>query len=157
MREFWIHSGLALLEIDEDGNLLPTEQFLRAYLLRPELAPIDESCDAERALHEQLVKNAKQAVSEKTLATLADPDAVDNYRLFLKFRERLLSAPSLQAAYMSIFADARRDGQVDIPPLFIDQLTQIVLHQILVQEEDPFILRVAECWFRPQRVMLEDA
>jgi hypothetical protein len=156
MREFWIHSGLALLDIDEQGNLLPTEQFLRAYLLRPELAPIEESCDAERALHEQLLKNAKQAVSEKTLATLKDPDAVDNYRLYLKFRDRLLAAPSLQAAYMSIFADARRDGQVDIPPLFIDQLTQIVLHQILVAEEDPFILRAAECWFRGQRVTLED-
>ena len=31
-----------------------------------------------------------------------------------------------------------------------------MLHQILVNEEDPFILRAAECWFRAQRVMLED-
>lgn len=156
MREFWVHSGLALLDIDEDGNLVPTEQFLRAYLLRPELAPVPESCDAERALHEHLVKAPTQAVSEQTLSALADADTADNYRLFLKFRDRLLAVPGLQAAYMTIFRDARRDGRVDIPPLFIDQLTQIVLHQIFVSEEDPFVLRAAELWFRAQRVTIDE-
>lgn len=156
MRAFWVNSGLALLDMDDDGALLVTDPFLRAYLLRPELAPIDESCDAERRLHQRLLDNPREAVGEQTLEQLADADARDNYRHFLRFRQRLLGAPCLQAAYLAVFHDARRAGQVDIPPLFIDQLTQIMLHQVLVAEEDPFVLRAAELWFREQRVMLDD-
>ena len=156
MRAFWVNSGLALLDIDDDGGLIVTDQFIRAYLLRPELAPIDESCDAERRLHQQLLDNPKQAVSDDSLQQLADEDAQENYRHFLRFRQRLIDAPCLQAAYLKIFQDARRDGRVDIPPLFIDQLTQIIMHQVLVAEEDATVLRAAELWFREQRVMLED-
>ncbi|MGB7300262.1 MAG: DUF6352 family protein [Burkholderiaceae bacterium] len=156
MRPFWINSGLALLDIDEHGSLLITDDFLRAYLLRPELAPVDESCPAECALHERLLSNPTEAVSDDSLGSLADRDAKENYQLFLRFRQRLISAPCLQAAYLTIFHDARRDGRVDIPPLFIDQMTQIIMHQILVAEEDPVVLRTAELWFREQRVTLDD-
>jgi hypothetical protein len=156
MREFWINSGLALLEMDDDGGLIVTDQFIKAYLLRPELAPIDESCDAERRLHQQLLDNPVQAVGEDRLQQLEDADAQENYRHFLRFRQRLLDAPCLQAAYLQIFQDARREGRVDIPPLFIDQLSQIIMHQVLVEEENAIVLRAAELWFREQRVMLED-
>lgn len=156
MKPFWVHSGLALLEVDANGGLLVTDEFLRAYLRRPELAPPDEACDAERALHAKLLAAPRAAVPEAELAALADPDARDNWRLFLRFRDRLVEAPTLQAAYVGIFADAQRAGRIDVPPLFVEQLAHIVVHHILAGCEDGLMLRVAELWFRDQRVSLTE-
>ena len=47
--DVWPNSGFRLLERNGDGHLTITDDFLRAYLMRPEVAPVDESCDAERA------------------------------------------------------------------------------------------------------------
>ena len=156
MKPFWVHSGLALLDVDEHGGLIVTDEFLAAYLRRPELAPVPESCAAERALHAGLLAAPRAQVSEGQLAELADPDARDNWRMFLRFRDRLLGAPNLQAAYVAIFADAQRAGRIDVPPLFVDQLAQIIVHHLLADCEDGLMLRVAELWFREQRVSIAD-
>ena len=37
--DFWRSSGWHFLERREDGRHAPSDAFLRAYLLRPELAP----------------------------------------------------------------------------------------------------------------------
>jgi hypothetical protein len=156
MKPFWVHSGLALLDVDEHGGLLVTDEFLAAYLRRPELAPVPESCEAERALHAGLMASPRTAIPDTQLAALADPDARDNWRMFLRFRDRLLGAPNLQAAYVAIFADAQRAGRIDVPPLFVDQLAQIIVHHLLADCEDGLMLRVAELWFREQRVSIAD-
>lgn len=156
MRPFWIRSGLALLDVDADGGLLVTDDFLRAYVLRPELAPIDESCGAERALHARLLEAPRAPVSPEDLHAIADDDARDNWGLFLRFRARLLRARTLQACYVRIFDDARIDGRVDVPPLFIDQIAQILMHHALVDCEDGLTLRMAELWFREQRATIQD-
>lgn len=156
MKPFWVHSGLALLDVDEHGGLIVTDEFLAAYLRRPELAPVPESCAAERALHDRLLAAPRAAVPDAQLAGLADPDARDNWRMFLRFRDRLLGAPNLQAAYVAIFADAQRAGRIDVPPLFVDQLAQIIVHHLLAECEDGLMLRVAELWFREQRVSIAD-
>ncbi|MEZ5739295.1 MAG: DUF6352 family protein [Burkholderiaceae bacterium] len=156
MKAFWVHSGLALLDIGEHGELGLTDDFLRAYLLRPELAPLDESCAAERRLHEQLLEAPRQTIGAAALAALADADAGENYRLFLRFRDRLVAAPNLQSAYLRLHKDAQSQGRIDVPPLFIDQLCQIILHNLLVDETDAIVLRAAEIWFREQQVMLDD-
>lgn len=156
MKPFWVHSGLALLDVDEHGGLIVTDEFLAAYLRRPELAPVPESCAAERALHAGLLAAPRSAVPDAQLAGLADPDARDNWRMFLRFRDRLLGAPNLQAAYVAIFADAQRAGRIDVPPLFVDQLAQIIVHHLLADCEDGLMLRVAELWFREQRVSVAD-
>ncbi|HQY28046.1 MAG TPA: DUF6352 family protein [Burkholderiaceae bacterium] len=162
MKPFWVHSGLALLDADEHGGLQVTDAFLRAYLERPELAPVDESCDAERALHASLLAAPRRPVATGDrgeggeLAALADADARENWRLFLRFRDRLLAAPNLQSAYVAIFADAQHAGRIDVPPLFVEQLAQIIVHHILADSEDGLLLRVAELWFREQRVSLID-
>lgn len=156
MKPFWVHSGLALLDVDEHGGLIVTDEFLAAYLRRPELAPVPESCAAERALHAGLLAAPRVAVPDAQLAGLADPDARDNWRMFLRFRDRLLGAPNLQAAYVAIFADAQRAGRIDVPPLFVDQLAQIIVHHLLADCEDGLMLRVAELWFREQRVSVAD-
>ena len=111
MRPFWIHSGLSLLDVDEHGGLTVTDEFLAAYLQRPELAPVDESCDGERALHAALLAAPRMAIDDARLAAIADAYVRENWRLFLRFRERLLEAPTLQAAYMKLFADARQAAQ----------------------------------------------
>ncbi|RPH66313.1 MAG: hypothetical protein EHM83_04285, partial [Burkholderiales bacterium] len=176
MKPFWLHSGLALLDADEHGGLQVTDAFLRAYLERAELAPVEESCQAERALHASLMAEPRRPVAwgggaaaasggaaaasggaaPDELAALADADARENWRLFLRFRDRLLAAPNLQAAYVAIFADAQHAGRIDVPPLFVDQLAQIIVHHVLADSEDGLMLRVAELWFREQRVSLID-
>ena len=49
--DFWPSCGYRLLTTGADGRLTLTDDFLRSTLLRPELAPIAESCAAEIALH----------------------------------------------------------------------------------------------------------
>jgi hypothetical protein len=156
MRPFWVHSGLALLDVDEAGGLLVTDDFLRAYLVRAELAPIPESGPAELALHEALLADPKLEVPDDDLRSVEDVDTRDNYRMFLDLRCRLLEAGTLQAAYARIFIDARRAGRIDVAPLFVDQLAHILIHHILVDCTDGLTLRLAELWFREQAVTVHE-
>ena len=156
MRPFWIRSGLALLDTDAHGGLLVTDAFVAAYLERPELAPVRESCRAERALHADLLAAPREPVRPGALDAIVDVDARENWRIFLRFRDRLLAAPTLQTAYVALFADAQRSGGIDVPPLFVDQLAQIIMHHMLADCEDGLMLRVAELWFREQRVSVDD-
>lgn len=156
MKPFWIHSGLALLDVDEAGGLVVTDDFLRAYLERPELAPIEESGPRELALRDALMDDPRREVGERELAAVEDPDTRDNYRMFLALRQRLLAQPTLQAAYAGIFVDGRKAGRIDVAPLFVDQLAQILIHHILADCTDGLMLRVAELWFREQAVTIHE-
>ncbi|HEX5865860.1 MAG TPA: DUF6352 family protein [Casimicrobiaceae bacterium] len=148
MPDLWPSCGYRLLATTPAGRLLLSDEFLRDSLLRPELAPVAESCAAETALHERLLAEPRRDVSEPQLAAIADPDARDNYRIWLRFRDRLVAAPDLESAYLALF---HGEG-VDVPPLFVHQLTQVALRHILGERADPFEARAAELLFRPQRV-----
>ena len=50
MADFWLSCGHHLLDRDDGGGLLVTDEFLKAYLARPELAPPPNACVAERTL-----------------------------------------------------------------------------------------------------------
>jgi len=152
--DFWPSCGYCLLAVDDDRRLRVRDDFLRGYLLRPELAPVRESCRAEIALHETLLSDPRARVSENEVTAIADPDARDNLRIWLRFRDRLLDAPTLEAAYVGLF-----EGEgVDVPPLFVHQLTQILLRHILGAEADPIEARAAEMLFRAQKIsVLNDA
>ena len=147
MPDFWPSCGYRLLSAGADGRLLLTDDFLRATLLRPELAPIPESGAAERALHEKLLASPRDSVAADELAAIADADARENYGIWLRFRGRIAGAPSIEAAYVTLF----RDG-VDVPPLFVHQLTEILLRHILGTAADPIHARVAEMLFRTQNI-----
>ena len=147
MPDFWPSCGYRLLKAGSDGRLTLTEDFLRSLLLRPELAPVAESCTAELALHDKLVAAPRAPVTASELASIADVDSRENYAIWLRFRERLAAAPSIEAAYRGLF----RDG-VDVPPLFVRQLTQILLRHILGDAADPLQARAAEMLFRPQKI-----
>ncbi|MEZ5849660.1 MAG: DUF6352 family protein [Hyphomicrobiaceae bacterium] len=159
MREFWKSAGLHLVTHRADGWLAPTPDYVRAYLTRPEVHPIDTSCAREIALHEALIEEPALAVSEETLGALADPDAADNYRAVLGFRDLLLEAGTLEEAYLRI----ARSGRIALPPVFLDQLVHLILRNALSGTTDPMRLRAAEIFFRAQtastdggRVMLAD-
>ncbi|MEO3430763.1 DUF6352 family protein [Pelagibius sp. CAU 1746] len=158
MHDFWRDSGYHLLERRPPepgtaGHLTVTDDFLRAYLNRPEVRPVEESNEAERALHAALLRNPREAVSGERLAAMADPDAIENYQVVLGFRERLMAADSLEDAYLKLFLEP--DG-VMVPPLFIDQLAHVIARAMLEGEEDPLKLRAAELLFRAQQVTIND-
>ena len=116
--ELWPSAGFRLLARDPLGRLQVTDDFLGAYLSRPELAPAEESCNAERALHARLLEDPTLAVGAETLAALADPDARENYGVILNYRDRLLEAGTIEACYLAQF----QGGDVTLPGLFIDQM-----------------------------------
>jgi hypothetical protein len=151
MPDFWLSCGYRRLMVGADGRLGVTDDFLRASLLRPELAPIPESCAVELALHEKLIAMPRAVVAEAERVPIADADARENYAVWLRFRQRLTTAPSLEAAYVALF----RDG-VDVPPLLVHQLTEILLRHILGAAADPIEARAAEMLFRVQKVAVTD-
>ena len=152
-RDYWNSSGYRHLTVGTDGRLTVTDAYLRAQLLRPELAPIAESCDAELALHDALVQSPRRAVAPAELDAIRDDDARENYRVWLRFRDRLVAAPSLEAAYVRLF---QGDG-IDVPPLFVHETTRVLLRHVLGSAPDALEARAAEMLFRPQTVaVLED-
>jgi hypothetical protein len=62
-RDFWLSCGHHLLDRDATGELLVTDEFLKAYLARPELVPPPEACPAEQRLHKALLSDPRQRVS----------------------------------------------------------------------------------------------
>jgi hypothetical protein len=150
MADFWRSCGYHMLERGKGGELVVTDDYLRAYFMRPELAPVAESCHHERALHAALVDAPRLDVENRRIAAIRDEDARENYRVMLHFRDQMLAAPSLQAFYGGLF---KRD--VAVPPLFIDQTVQVILRGILDTDEDGLKARAAELFFRTQRVSID--
>jgi len=128
-----------------------TDDYLRFYYARPELAPVAESCAAERALHAALVENPRHEVAEAGIAAIADPDARENYRVMLRFRDRLLAAGTLEAFYAGLFRE-----DVVVPPDFIHHTVQVILRSILDGSNDGLEARAAELFFRKQRVSINE-
>lgn len=152
MTDFWRSSGFHFLDPDENGRLQITDAYLKAYLARPELAAIEESCPAERTLHAALLKNPREAVSVSRLGALADPDARENYQIALRYRDWLIRCGTLEAGLV----DLARNGNPGFPPMFIDQMIHAALRGVLGAVEDPMRLRAAELLFRPQKVTIQD-
>ena len=152
MSGLWRTSGRALLQRDPDGRLAVTDDWLCAYLLRPELRPIDESCDAERALHAALLDDPRRPITPVALVALRDPDARENYDVFARFRDCLLAHGTLEAAYLA-FARGRAPA---LPALFLDHVVHAILHGILEDDPDPFCCRAAELLFRPQKASVAE-
>jgi hypothetical protein len=151
MPDFWQSCGYNLLRKGADGRLLVTDDYLRLYYARPELAPVAESCPAERALHASLVEQPRRGVPEGEIAAVADADARENYRVILRFRDRLLGAPTLEAFYSDLFRD-----DVAVPPDFIHHTAQVILRNILDGAQDGLEARAAELFFRKQRVSVNE-
>jgi hypothetical protein len=151
MADFWQSCGYNLLQRNAEGRLIVTDDYLRAYYLRPELVPPAESCEAERALHAALVAEPRRSVTQAEIEALADADAQENLRVMLRFRDGLLAAPTIEAFYAGLF---KRD--VAVPPDFVAHTAQVILRGILDGTEDGLEARAAELFFRRQRVSIND-
>lgn len=151
MHDYWPGCGYRLLERDAGGQLVVTDAFLASLLERPELAPVPESCPAELTLHAQLLTDPRTAVPGEQLEQIRDEDARANYAVWLRFRDRLLARPTLEGSYLALF-----QGDVDVPPLFVHQLTQILLRHVLGDETTALEARAAEMLFRPQKVAIQE-
>ena len=150
--EVWKSAGLHLLSRNANGWLTVTPDFLRAYLSRPEIHPIDTSCETEIALFDALMADPRANVSAEQLAGLADQDAADNYRVVLGFRDLLVKAGTIEGAYLTLMG-----GQdIAMPPVFIDQMVHAIAGNMLLGCEDAFRYRAAELLFREQSVTISD-
>jgi len=153
MTNYWPNSAYKTLAVSLDRQLLVTDDFLRMYLQRPELSLVSESCTKEQSLHQRLTENPRAEVAEGEIAAMADKDIQENYRVWLRYRARILAASSLESFYMSLF---KGEG-VDVPPLFVSQLAQIFVRHILGEDVHPLEARMGELFFRTQKItVIED-
>jgi len=129
-----------------------TDEFLKAYFARPELMPPEDACAIERRLHRELLADPRRPVGADEVAAIADTDARENWQFVLAFRDLLLRHPTLEAAYLALV----RTASINLPPLFVNQIVHVILRNALDDCDDPFVLRAAELFFRPQRIMLHD-
>jgi hypothetical protein len=152
MNDFWISSGHHLLDRGREGGLHVTDEFLKLYLARPELLPPPNACAVEMTLHASLLADPRLPVSAADIASIADPDARENWQLLIDFRDHLLRYETLEAAFSALV----RNGVGKIPPLFVNQLMHVILRNALDGVQDPHVLRAAELFFRTQRVTLQE-
>jgi hypothetical protein len=152
MKDFWLSCGHHLTDRSSGGGLLVTDEFLKIYLARPELNPPPQACAAEREFHAALLSDPRRRISTEEIATIEDADARENWQLMVAFRDHLLGHNTLEAAYL----DLVRHGVGKTPPIFLNQLVHVILRNALDRCEDPFVLRAAELFFRPQRMTLHE-
>ena len=152
MREFWVASGHHLTRRTDHGGLVATPELIMAYLARPELMPPADACAAERNLHASLLADPLCAVAREDIAALADADARENWTFMINFRDRLVTAPSLEAVYAAL----ARGGAADLPPIFLSQLCHLILRNALEGCDDPYTLRAAELFYRSQLATVHD-
>jgi len=152
MREFWVASGHHLTHRADHGGLVATPELIMAYLARPELMPPADACEAERNLHASLLADPLRPVSRADIAALADADARENWTFMVNFRDRLISAPSLEALYMAL----ARKGAGELPPIFLSQLCHLILRNALEGCDDPYMLRAGELFYRSQLAAVHD-
>ena len=152
MTDFWLSCGHHLLDRDEGGGLVVTDEFLKAYLARPELAPPPDAFIAERTLHAALLTNPRRPVAASEIAAIAEADARENWSVMTAFRDRLVGHKTVEAAYL----DLVRRGVGATPPLFMNQLVHVILRNLIDGCEDVFVLRAAELFFRTQRLTVQD-
>jgi len=112
---------------------------------------VEESGPLERELHAALMAEPRLRVAEKELKSLEDADMRENYRVLLRWRDRLLAAGTAEGAYMALFK-----GAVDVPPMFVDQLAHVILRNVLDGTDDPLRLRAGELFWREQKATIKD-
>ena len=93
----------------------------------------------------------RRRVTQAEIDAVEDPDGRDNYGVLLRFRDRLVQAGTVEAAYMGLFK-----APIDIPPLFVEQMVHVILRNILDGCEDPLRLRAAELFFREQKATIQE-
>jgi Family of unknown function (DUF6352) len=152
MQHIWTACGHQHLNPNERGWLAPSPDYWRLWLQRSEMALVPESCKEEVRLHKALLEAPLMQVTPASLKAFKDEDARENYELFLRFRDDVQSAGSLESAYMGWL----QSGNIQLPPLFIDVVVQAIVCQMLSDVDDAWVWRAAELLFRRQRITVRD-
>jgi hypothetical protein len=152
MTDFWISCGHHLLDREQGGGLLLTDEFLKVYLARPELIPPPDACVVEQTLYSALLSDPRMTISLLDIAAITDADARENWQVLIAFRDLLLRHKTLESAY----AELMRNGVGKTPLLFVNQLVHAILRNALDGVEDAQVVRAAELLFRTQRVTLHE-
>jgi len=150
-RDFWLSCGHHLVDRDPGRGMLLSDELLKAYLARPEIAPPPEACDVERSLYTTLLADPRMVPPASKLAAIADADARENWQVMIAFRDHLAAHTTLEGAYLGIV----RRG-LKFPHLFLNQLVHLILRNALDDCEDAYVLRAAELFFRPQKLTLHE-
>ena len=145
MKDFWISCGHHLLDRDEGGGLLLTDDFLKVYMARPEMIPPPEACAVEKTLHAALLNDPRMEVSAADIAAIADADARENWQILLTFRDHLVRHKTLEAAY----SDLVKQGLSRTPQLFVNQLVHVVMRNALNGIDDAAVVRAGEMFYLP--------
>jgi hypothetical protein len=82
---------------------------------------------------------------------VTDVDARENWSLLIPWRDHLIRHHTVEAAYLDIARNGKK-----VPHLFLNQLVHLILRNVLDRCGDPFVLRAAELFFRPQTLTLQD-
>jgi hypothetical protein len=149
-QDFWSSSGFTALERVASG-LVATPAWLARFLERDELALPDDAGPKEMALHARLAADPLAPVDAAQLDCVEDADARENWREFLRFRDRVRAFPTLEACYVDLFLRPA----VDLAPPFVDALAQAIARAILDGADDAWMCRAGELFFRRQRVSTE--
>ena len=112
---------------------------------------MEESGPGERRVHASLMEDPRKALAASELEAIEDPDARDNYRVLLRFRQKLLDAGTLEGCYLNLFK-----APIDVPPMFVDQLVHVILRNVLDGCDDPLRLRAAEVFWREQKATVQE-
>jgi len=151
MRDFWLSCGHHLLDRDRNGRLRVTDEFMKLYLARPELVPPPDACGVERSLQAAFLADPWRPVAPVEIDAIADADARENWRYLIALRDQLAIHRTLEATYTTLVRE-----NIQLPPIFVDQLTHLILRNALDRCQDGYALRAAELFFRPQRLTLHE-
>ncbi len=152
MNDFWISCGHHLLDRDEGGGLLLTDDFLKVYMARPEMIPPPDACAVERTLHSALLADPRTPVSASDIAAITDADARENWQMLIAFRDHLVRHKTLEAAYSELV----KQGLRHTPQLFVNQLVHVVMRNALDGVDDANVVRAGEMFYRTQRVTMHE-
>ena len=154
MKDFWIACGHHLLDRNDSGGLEVTDEFLKAYFVRPELMPPDDACDMERRLHRELLADPRRPVAGRR--DRRDRRCGCARKLDNSCWRSAICCCAIRR-WRRLISALIREGAVNLPPLFVNQLVHVILRNALDGCEDPFMLRAAELFFRTQRLMLHES
>jgi hypothetical protein len=141
MKDFWLSCGHHLLDRDQDRRLCVTDELIKLYLARPELAPAPDACVVEHCLRAALLCDPWRPVAANEI----------DWHYMIRLRDELAAHHTVEATYAALMRK-----NVRLPSIFFDQLTHLILRNALDRSDDAYVLRAAELFFRPQRLTVHD-
>jgi hypothetical protein len=138
------------------GWLQPTDDYLRLFLARPELALVPESCEAERALHAALAASPSRPVAPAELLALQDADARDNYALVFALSRRLAGRRHAGGLLPGPVSARRHGPHRHTAALHRFDRRRPSCATCWTDSADAYEVRAAEMLFRSQRISTQD-